>query len=62
MASIENRSRYQVSVENRDDLTKTFAHSSKLKAEEYLQTLATQKLKPRLSRWDDNFIIPPVPI
>jgi hypothetical protein len=44
MASIENRSRYQVLVKNRDDLTKTFAHSSKTKAEEYCQSLAAQKL------------------
>jgi len=57
MASIENRSRYQVSVKNRDDLTKTFAHSSKSKAEEYCQSLEAQKLKPRLSRLDDNYII-----
>ena len=57
MASIENRSRYQVSVKNRDDLTKTFSHSSKSKAEEYLRSLAAQKLKPKLSRLDDNYII-----
>lgn len=57
MASIENRSRYQVSVKNRDDLTKTFAHSSKTKAEEYCQSLAQQKLKPKLSRLDDNYIV-----
>ena len=29
MASIENRSHYQVSVKHRDDLTQTFAHSAK---------------------------------
>lgn len=57
MASIENRSRYQVSVKNREDLTKTFAHSSKSKAEEYCQSLELQKLKPKLSRLDDNYII-----
>jgi hypothetical protein len=57
MASIENRSRYQVWVKNRDDLTKTFAHNSKCKAEEYFQGLAAQKLKPKLSRLNDNYII-----
>mgnify|MGYP001604868224 CR=1 FL=1 len=57
MASIENRSRYQVSVKNRDDLTKTFAHSSKSKAKEYCHSLEAQKLKPKLSRLDDNYII-----
>jgi len=32
MASIENRSHYEVSVKHRDDLTKTFAHSAKKSA------------------------------
>ena len=57
MASIENRSRYHVSVKNRDDLTKTFAHSSKLKADEYCNSIIRQKLKPKLPRLDDKFII-----
>ncbi len=57
MASIENRSRFQVSVKNRDDLTKTFAHNSRDKAEEYCQGLQAKKLKPKLSRLDDNYII-----
>jgi len=58
MASIENRSRYQVSAKNCDDLTKTFAHSSETKAEEYCESLAAQNHKPKLSRLDDNYIIP----
>lgn len=57
MASIENRSRFQVSVKNRSELTKTFAHTSKSKAEEYCQSLASQKLKPKLTRLDDTFIV-----
>lgn len=57
MASIENRSHFQVTVKNRDDLTKTFSHSSKKKAEEYCQTLVSQKLKPKLSRLDDHYVV-----
>ena len=57
MASIENRSHHLVTVTNRDDLTKTFAHSSKAKAEQYCKSLEAQKLKPRLSRLDDQYII-----
>lgn len=57
MASIENRSHYQVTVKNRDDLTQTFAHSAKNKAEAYCRSLATQKLKPKLARLDNYYAI-----
>jgi hypothetical protein len=48
MASTVNRSHYQVSVKNRDDLTKTFPHDKLEKAESYRQSLQAQKLKPKL--------------
>jgi len=57
MASIENRSRHQVMVKNRDDLTKTFPHNLLPTAEAYCQSLRAQKLKPKLSRLDDHFIV-----
>lgn len=57
MASIENRSHYQVTVKNRDDLTKTFAHNVKTAAEDYCESLKAQKLKPRLARLDDCYVI-----
>jgi integrase len=57
MASIENRSHYQVTVKNRDDLTKTFPHNKVEKAEAYCQLLLSQKFKPKLSRLDDHFIV-----
>lgn len=57
MASIENRSHYQVTVKNRDDLTKTFPHNQGKKAEAYCQLLLSQKFKPKLSRLDDHFIV-----
>lgn len=57
MASIENRSHYQVTVKSRDDLTRTFAHCAKKKAEAYLTSLAAQKLKPKLARLDNYYAI-----
>ena len=57
MASIENRSHYQVTVKNRDDLTKTFAHTAKQAAETYCESLKAQKLKPKLARLDNCYII-----
>jgi integrase len=57
MASIENRSHYQVTVKHRDDLTQTFAHSAKKNAEAYCQSLKDQRLKPKLSRLDNYFVV-----
>lgn len=57
MASIENRSHYQVTVKNRDDLTQTFAHNARKKAEAYLRSLEAQKLKPKLSRLDNYYAV-----
>ncbi|WP_345811821.1 site-specific integrase [Paraburkholderia sp. PREW-6R] len=57
MASIENRSRYEVTVRNRDDLTKTFPHTAKSRAETYCQLLTAQRLKPKLGRLDDCYVV-----
>ncbi|XLZ72871.1 site-specific integrase [Massilia sp. SR12] len=57
MASIENRSHHQVTVKNRDDLTKTFPHNQMKKAEAYCQLLLAEKFKPKLSRLDNHFIV-----
>ena len=57
MASIENRSHYQVSVWHRDDLTQTFAHSAHKSAEAYCQSLKAQGFKPKLSRLDNHYAI-----
>jgi len=57
MASIENRSHHQVTVKNRDDLTKVFPHNHVKKAEAYCQLLQSQKFKPKLSRLNDHFIV-----
>jgi integrase len=57
MASIENCSHYQVTVKNRTDLTKTFAHNAQNKAEAYRLSLSAQKLKPKLARLDNYYAI-----
>ncbi|WP_250526261.1 hypothetical protein [Caballeronia sp. GAWG2-1] len=57
MASIENRSQYLVTVKHRDDLKQTFAHSAKKKADAYVESLKGQRLKPKLSRLDDYFVV-----
>lgn len=57
MASIENRSNYEVTVRNRDDLTQTFAHSALKRAKAYQQSLASQGFKSKLSRRDDYYVV-----
>ncbi|MEN8515900.1 tyrosine-type recombinase/integrase [Burkholderia sp. RS02] len=57
MASIENRSNYKITVKHRDDLTQTFAHSARKKADAYCESLKIQGLKPKLSRLDNYFVV-----
>ena len=57
MASIENRSSYKITVKHRDDLTQTFAHNAKKTAEAYCDALLKQRLKPKLSRLNESFVV-----
>jgi hypothetical protein len=57
MASIENRSNYKITVKHRDDLTQTFGHNARKKAEAYCDPLKSQGLKPKLSRLDNYFVV-----
>lgn len=57
MASIENRSNYQVTVKNRDDLTKSFPHTAKKKAEAYKRSLEAQNFKPRLIQLENAYSV-----
>lgn len=57
MASIENRSRFVVTVQNRDDLTQTFAFNREKHLRVYLAELKAKGLKPKLARTNDNFAI-----
>jgi integrase len=57
MASIENRSKYKVSVQNREDLTRTFTHNAFKAAKAYIEELKTQGFKPKASRLNDSFAV-----
>ncbi len=57
MAYIENRSRFKVAVQNRDDLTQTFTHSATKAVKAYLQELKDLGLKPKVSRLNDAFAV-----
>ncbi|MFG6458387.1 site-specific integrase [Roseateles sp. BYS96W] len=58
MATIENRSRFVVTVANRDDLLKTFPHSKRADAMAYVRQLSNEQgFKPKLSRENNNFIV-----
>lgn len=57
MASIENRSRFKVTVQNRGDLTRTFTHSASGAVKAYIAELRTQGFKPKLSRLNDSFAV-----
>lgn len=57
MASIENRSRFKVTVQNREDLTKTFIHSATKAVKAYIQKLKGDGFKPKVSRLNDAFVV-----
>ncbi len=57
MASIENRSRIQITVKNRDDLTKVFARNAVSAIQDYILELRSQGLKPRLTSLDDYYLV-----
>ena len=57
MASIENRSRFEVAVQNRDDLTLTFTHSAVKAVKAYVEELKAKGFKPKVSRLNDSFAV-----
>ncbi len=57
MASIENRSRFKVTVQNREDLTQTFTHSAFKAVKAYVEQLKGQGFKPKASRLNDSFAV-----
>ncbi len=54
MATIENRSRYTVSVKHRPDLTREFPHDKAGSAQSYLKALRHQGYKPVLTQGEDR--------
>lgn len=57
MASIENRSRFIVTVQNREDLTRTFACTRDKELKRYIAKLKADGYKPKLVRTDDYYAI-----
>lgn len=57
MASIENRSRFIVTVQNRDDLTQHFAYNREKALKAYIAQLRADDYKPRLARTNDQYAI-----
>jgi len=54
MATIENRSRFTVTVRHRADLTREFPHTEAEQARAYLEALRGQGYKPVLTQGDDR--------
>lgn len=57
MASIENRSKIQISVKNRDDLTKTFEYSADKAIKAYVEQLKAQGYKPKLASLNNYYAV-----
>lgn len=57
MASIENRSRFVVSVKQRKDLTQTFSFNREKQLKAYIAELKAAGYKPQLARMNDSFAV-----
>jgi len=57
MATIENRSRYIVSVKNRDDLYREFPFNKLEQAKQYAIDLGKRDFKPFLTQKENAFLI-----
>ena len=57
MASIENRSRFVVTVQNCEDLTRTFSYNREKELAAYVAHLKASGYKPRLARTNDSYAV-----
>lgn len=57
MATISNRSRFQVSVRGRADLDRTFPFNRPSEVQTYVGQLKAAGFKPALSRLDDAYLV-----
>lgn len=55
--SITNRSRFRVSIRNRDDLTKHFPYDKKKAVTAHMEKLRAQQLKPRVEQLDEAWLV-----
>lgn len=57
MASIENRSRFVVTVQNCENLTRTFSYNREKELAAYVAELKASGYKPRLARTNDSYAV-----
>jgi integrase len=57
VATLENRSRYCVSVKNRDDLTAFFPFSKFAATQAHMASLRQQGLKPKATQLDEHWLV-----
>lgn len=57
MATIENRSRFQVSVKHREDFDRQFSFDKLKGVESYVADLRSQGYKPRVQQAEDMFLV-----
>lgn len=57
MADLTNRSRFRVTVRNRDDLTQHFSFNMLGEVEAYMAKLRAQHLKPRVEQLDESWLV-----
>jgi hypothetical protein len=57
MATVINRSRYCITVKNRDDLTRHFSHDKFDDAQTYVEELRAQGFKPKAEQLDEHFLV-----
>lgn len=57
MASIENRSRFRIAVQNRDDLTRIFPNNQPKAVQAYFDELKAKGFKPKVSSLDDSYAV-----
>jgi hypothetical protein len=57
MASIENRSRFIVTVKQRDDLRRSFPYNREAELQAYVAKLRLDGFKPKLERTQDSYSI-----
>jgi len=56
VADLTNRSRFRVTVKNRDDLTQHFSFNNLDDVETYMAQLRVQNLKPRVEQLDERWL------
>jgi hypothetical protein len=57
MATIGNRSRYHVEVEDHPELARSFAYTDRAAARAYLESLRAQSMHPVLTQGEEKLLV-----